>query len=312
MAPKSRLVAPDRRMYRLAIMATCAAGVDSPCGHENELSTPVESAFSTNRSCTCPNRCPDRSLNARYATTQSATPVATAMAACWTVAHAAPPPWWILEKNFRSPIPVALAMATSVLESIVKGTMPSTSPGVRPASSSASRTASAASRSSLRPEFLEKSVAPIPTIAALPDSSPAIGTPDGHRCIRDDVIAKAVAANDFQRDQPVFDRGHFAFERHRVVGVPRHPEPESDRLDERRRASPIGDVALDQTGVGEDVDEDVLGAFGLRLVPVVVDVLVVAGGDRRRDDERRVAVKGQLRQLRTDLDCRGAHALGSP
>src|ERR1700722_4835094 len=155
------------------------------------------------------------------------------MAACWTVAQAAPPPWWILEKNFMSPIPVARAMATSVLESIVNVTMPSTSPGVRPASSSASRTASAANRSSLRPEVLEKSVAPMPTIAALPESSPAIRTPDGQRRVRNDVIAKAVATNYFQRDQPVVDRGDFAFERHGVVGVPRHTQPQTDRLDER-------------------------------------------------------------------------------
>ncbi|COW36950.1 Uncharacterised protein [Mycobacterium tuberculosis] len=51
-APKSRLVAPDRCMYRRAIIATCAAGVESPCGYENELSTPVESAFSVKRVCT--------------------------------------------------------------------------------------------------------------------------------------------------------------------------------------------------------------------------------------------------------------------
>src|SRR3954452_14321568 len=55
-------------MYRFAIIATCAAGVERPCGYENELSTPVESAFSTNRIWTCPNRVPERSLNARYAT----------------------------------------------------------------------------------------------------------------------------------------------------------------------------------------------------------------------------------------------------
>src|SRR3954463_2565833 len=67
-APKSLLVAPDRCMYRFAIIATCAAGVERPCGYENELSTPVESAFSTNRIWTCPNRVPERSLNARYAT----------------------------------------------------------------------------------------------------------------------------------------------------------------------------------------------------------------------------------------------------
>ena len=99
-------------------------------------------------------------------------------------------------------MPVARATATSVLESIVKVTMPSTSAGVSPASSSASSTASEASRSSLRPEFLEKSVAPIPTIAALPDSSPGISvTPDRQRRVGDDVVAEAVAANDFQRDQ---------------------------------------------------------------------------------------------------------------
>ena len=74
------------------------------------MSTPVESAFSTSRICTWPNRIPERSLKARYATTQSATPVATAIAACWTVAQAAPPPWWILEKNFSSPMPVARAI----------------------------------------------------------------------------------------------------------------------------------------------------------------------------------------------------------
>ena len=44
--------APDRCIQRLAIIATCAAGVDNPCGWENELSAPVESAFSTSRVCT--------------------------------------------------------------------------------------------------------------------------------------------------------------------------------------------------------------------------------------------------------------------
>ena len=74
-------------------------------------------------------------------------------------------------------MPVARAMATSVLESIVNVVMPSTSAGVRPASSRASSTASAASLSSLRPEFFEKSVAPMPAMAALPDNSPGIRHP---------------------------------------------------------------------------------------------------------------------------------------
>lgn len=55
-----------------------------------------------------------------------------------------------------------------VLEALllVIDTPVSTSVGLRPASANASNTASAASRSSLRPEFFEKSVAPIPTMAA--------------------------------------------------------------------------------------------------------------------------------------------------
>ena len=62
----------------------------------------------------------------------------------------------------------AWATVISGLVSIVNVTIPSTSAGVSPASSNAARTASTASRSSLRPESLENSVAPIPTIAACP------------------------------------------------------------------------------------------------------------------------------------------------
>ena len=74
------------------------------------------------------------------------------------------------EKNFSSPMPAALATAISVFVSIVNETRPSTSEGASPASSSAEVTASAARRSSERPESLEKSVAPIPAIDALPAS----------------------------------------------------------------------------------------------------------------------------------------------
>ena len=108
------------------------------------------------------------------------------------------------EKNFSSPMPAARATATSVLVSMVNVTRPSTSAGVRPASSSAASTASAASRSSLRPEFLEKSVAPMPTMAALPDSPPgSCVTSDHEGRVRDDVVAEAVAAHDFNvTDRP--------------------------------------------------------------------------------------------------------------
>ena len=55
---------------------------------------------------------------------------------------------------------------------MVKVTRPSTSAGLSPASASAADAASAASRSSLRPESLENSVAPIPAIAAAPEITP--------------------------------------------------------------------------------------------------------------------------------------------
>ena len=56
----------------------------------------------------------------------------------------------------------------SGLVSIVYVTRPSTRLVGRPASSHAAVHASMASWSSLRPEFLENSVAPMPTIAVLP------------------------------------------------------------------------------------------------------------------------------------------------
>ena len=62
----------------------------------------------------------------------------------------------------------------SGLVSMVNVTMPSTSAGASPASSSAACTASTASFSSLRPESLENSVAPIPAMAAFPPSESAL------------------------------------------------------------------------------------------------------------------------------------------
>ena len=82
---------------------------------------------------------------------------------------------------------------------------------------------------------------------------------------RDHMIAKTVAAHHLHRDQAVLDGRHLAGKRHRVVGVPRHPEPQRDRLHQRRRPRPVGDEALDQAGVGEDVDEDVLDPFACAL-----------------------------------------------
>src|SRR6476646_1293755 len=110
--------------------------------------------------------------------------------------------------------------------------MPSTSAGVRPASSSASSTASAASRSSLRPEFLEKSVAPMPAMAARPVRVP-------EDIYFAPIVRVAVAANYFHGHQVTLDRGHLAGERHGVVGVPGHTEPQTDRFDHRARSGPV-------------------------------------------------------------------------
>src|SRR5690606_3357017 len=88
-------------------------------------------------------------------------------------------------------------------------------------------------------------------------------------------------------------------------------EPQLDRLDPRRRARPVGQIPLHQPGVGEDVDEDVLGTLGLRLVPVVVHVLEIAGGQRRRHDERRIGMDFQFGQLGAHLDDGCAHVSGS-
>ncbi len=73
-------------------------------------------------------------------------------------------------------MPAAWATVISGLVSMVKVTMPSTSAGVRPASSRAACTASTASRSSLRPESLENSVAPMPAMAARPPSPSRVRT----------------------------------------------------------------------------------------------------------------------------------------
>src|SRR3546814_6990069 len=80
---------------------------------------------------------------------------------CWTVPHAAPPPWLIRLKKRRSPSPSSRPRAISEEVSMVNVTMPSTSEGARPASASAALIASAESWSSERPDSLANSVAPM-------------------------------------------------------------------------------------------------------------------------------------------------------
>ncbi len=68
-------------------------------------------------------------------------------------------------------MPSSRASAISAVVSIVNVVRPSTSAAVSPASASAARVASQESWSSERPDSLENSVAPMPTIAALPLST---------------------------------------------------------------------------------------------------------------------------------------------
>ena len=65
-------------------------------------------------------------------------------------------------------MPRLRAISISGLVSELKVTSPSTSAGSMPASRRARSTASTARRSSLRPDSLENSVAPMPTMAVLP------------------------------------------------------------------------------------------------------------------------------------------------
>ena len=90
----------------------------------------------------------------------------TAAAACWMVALAPPPPPRVRDVQRSSGMPSVVIRASSSLVSRVKVTVPSMSLGVSPASAIAARAASAASCSSLRPEFLENSVWPIPAMTA--------------------------------------------------------------------------------------------------------------------------------------------------
>src|SRR6516225_2788581 len=90
------------------------------------------------------------------------------MAAYCTVPHGAPPPKWMRLKWVSSRIPRLRMRSFSGLVSMVKVESPLTSCGATPASSRAAMHASSARRSSLRPELLENSVAPMPAMAVRP------------------------------------------------------------------------------------------------------------------------------------------------
>ena len=101
------------------------------------------------------------------------------------------------------------------------------------------------------------------------------------------VIAGAAPAGHGDRPLAVRGRPGPAGERQRVPGVAGRAEPDGDRPDHRAGPGPAGHEPLDQPGAGQDVHEDVPAAPGDGQVAVVMDVLEVAGGQRRRDHERR-------------------------
>ena len=82
-----------------------------------------------------------------------------------TVAHDPPPPPRVRAVKRSSGIPAQRMTDSSSFTSMAKVTAPSMSAGLRPASATAAATASPASCSSLRPECLENSVWPMPTMA---------------------------------------------------------------------------------------------------------------------------------------------------
>lgn len=86
------------------------------------------------------------------------------------------------------------------------------------------------------------------------------------------------------------------------LGVERNAQAQRDLLDDRARPGPVGDEPLHQAGIGEDIDEDVLGAALDRLVAIVVHILEIPGGQRGTDDEGGIGVDHQLRQFGTDRD----------
>src|ERR1700735_3147494 len=198
-----------------------------------------------------PKRKPDRSLKARQHTTTSATPAATAMAACATVPAAAPPPCGTREKKFRSPMPTVRATAISSLESMVNVTMPSTSLGDSPASSSAALTDSHANCSSLRPDSLENSVWPIPAMAVVPASF------DGGA---GDVIAEVVGRLEGHLDEVLAAgsldlAGDAAGETQRVVRKRRHAKANRQLGDHCLGPGPVGQEPHAVAVGGQDVHE---------------------------------------------------------
>ena len=156
-------------MCRRASIAIWSTGRDSPHGRNHWKSPRSLFDFMAHGLPPLPR------LRARHTTTQSATPVAMAIAACPIAPHAAPPPYPTSPKYRRFGTPRFLAISTSTVGSIVNFTSPSTSDADSPASLSAAVIASSAMVRSGRPMSLTNSVCPIPAMAAASRSTVCSG-----------------------------------------------------------------------------------------------------------------------------------------
>src|SRR3954454_2407480 len=219
-------------------------------------------------------------------------PVVTAIAACCTVAQGAPPPKWMRLKCVSSSMPSPRMISLSGLVSIVNVDRPSTWLGSTPGSANAATHASSASWSSLRPESLENSVAPMPTIAArlayecltLLSSLGQLEF-DGAGQVGAELV-RGLYADDDASAAGVHGL-HAADEGERQVGVGRRTELHPQRSNDGLRPAPVRDVALQVAKRRVDVEEDVPRALLLSKVAIVMHVLKVPGRERASDDVRR-------------------------
>ena len=160
--PKCSRFVPNSCMCRCAHMPMTSTGRMRPHGVCSALSSRTSS-----RSCAHGRDPLAPRLRARWQATTVAMPVATAAAACISVALDAPPPYEILSHQVSWRTPSRRAMETSWVASISSIDMPSRSSPSRPASSRAIWMASTAVSEIGRPMSFANGKWPIPTTATL-------------------------------------------------------------------------------------------------------------------------------------------------
>src|SRR3984957_4024529 len=163
-------------MYRTELSDIHDAGVRTPYGVHHCIAVEPEcDDVPLPPTAARPKRSPDLALMARYTTTTSAMPAATAAAAWRSTPWEPPPPYGTRLEKLISWIPRVRTSSVSPTGPTVELTSPSTSEVVSPASPRAATIASAASCVSLRPAAFENSVWPMPTIAVVSRSRLFIG-----------------------------------------------------------------------------------------------------------------------------------------